>query len=290
MHGCYIGRKTTRPTKDGKKQNVGHERLDFGPLAVICCVDEKVPTRKLDTAHRLPRRIRWPRTRSKHFNIPIDVQVAQRGRTLATPVVGPGDDLQASAAARSGRATLGIALQHPTFGRVVTTAGHAFLPNAGNVVFGTSAPMLTIANAGGTAPAAFQARPLKATRRPDADYALLQSQAESRNLYRDALSITGVHLARPEDHDTKLFALTRTGVRQTILHGITGVLEFDGLKMTGLLYTDDVTDPGDSGCCLVDKNVRVWGLLVGNAVINNVTRSVFASANSVLENENAQLA
>jgi hypothetical protein len=292
VHGCYIGHKTRRPTKNGKKQDVPNKKLAVGPLAIICCVDNKPHVRHLDRCDRIPRTLKWPRTRSKHFNIPSDVQYAERGRTYVAPVVGPGDDLHASPAAHSGRATLGIALKHPIFGRVVTTAGHTFIPaGPGNLVFGAAAPVLTISNAGlGATPGTFQALPLKAIRSPQADYALLQPQAESRNLFRDTLNISGVHFARPEDVGTTLFALTRTDIKQTVLRGVAGTLAFDGVQMTGLLFVDDVTEAGDSGCCLVDSSFRVWGLLVGDALINNVNRSVFASANFVLALENAQLA
>ena len=223
----------------------------------------------------------------------VDVKVAQQGRIRSEPpVVGPGDELRPSAAARSGQATLGLALKHPTLGRVITTAGHTFIPKgAGEKVFGATAPVLTIANAGGTSPGTFQAIPLKAIRCPEADYALLQPQAESRNLYQDRLNISAVHFARPEDVGTSLFVLTRSGIRPTTLHGVSGTMAFDGLGMTALLIAeDDVTAIGDSGCCLVDSGLRAWGLLVGGAVIDGAVRSVFASANFVLALENAQLA
>lgn len=280
VHGCYIGRKTTRHTQT---------RV----LSLVCCVHDKPARAKLARTDRIPSHVTWPRTRAKHFRIRTDVQVAQHGQTRAVaPVVGPGDELRPSPAAHSGLATLGIALKHPTLGRVMTTAGHTFIPNgSGTHIFGPNAPVLTVSNAGGgTSPATFQAIPLKASRVPQADYALLQPQAESRNLFRDTLNISGIHFARPEDVGTKLFALTRDEIKPTLLRGVAGTLVFGDLQMTGLLITDDVTEPGDSGCCLVDAGFRVWGLLVGGALIDGVIRSVFASANFVLALENAQLA
>src|SRR5262249_6955838 len=229
----------------------------------------KIEAKTLARHHRIPRVMKWPRTRSKQFHIPTDVQVAEPGKTYDAPVVGPGDELLASAAARSGRATLGIALKHPTLGRVITTAGHTFMTGGGTQVFGAGAPVLTVSNVGGAA-ATFQAIPLKATRVPEADYALLQPQAEARNRVRDALSLSGSHFARPEDVGTTLFALTQNDVKQTVLRGVTGTLAFSGVQMTGLLIVDNVTEPGDSGCCLVDSAFNVWGLLVGAAVIDNV--------------------
>ena len=97
-------------------------------------------------------------------------------------------------------------------------------------------------------------------------------------------------VARPEDVGTQLFALTRSDIKQTTLVGVTGTLIFDGVQMTGLLLTEDVTSPGDSGCCLVDASFRVWGLLVGVALVDGVVRFVFASANFVMALENARLA
>jgi hypothetical protein len=61
-----------------------------------------------------------------------------------------------------------------------------------------------------------------------------------------------------------------------------------GIQMRGLLLTDPVTVPGDSGCCLVDSAFRVWGLLVGLQFIDGKPMSIFASADFVLSLETAE--
>jgi hypothetical protein len=294
VHGCYVGAKWKRRNATGKKARAkGRSRPNAKPLAIVCCVNEKIVAHKLAKEHRVPRRIKWPRTRSKHFNLLTDVQTGEAGSLEAlAPVVGPGDELQASAAANSERATIGIALKHPTLGRVVTTAGHAFIGNkTGTLLFGPTAPVVKIANLGiGTAGGTFNAIPLKASRVAEADYALLQPQGEARNLFRDLLNVSSAHVARPEDIGTPLFALRRGQSERTVLRGVAGVLTMGGLLMRGLLLTDRITQPGDSGCCLVDAGFRVWGLLVGSTVINNRLVSVFASVQELLTLEGAQLA
>ncbi|HZI51984.1 MAG TPA: hypothetical protein VFE29_09185, partial [Terriglobia bacterium] len=75
----------------------------------------------------------------------------------------------------------------------------------------------------------------------------------------------------------------------TVLRGVHGTLSMGNVQMRGLLFTDNATAAGDSGCCLVDAGFRVWGLLVGAARINGVIHSVFSSAGFVLALENAEL-
>ena len=278
VEGCYIGRKTT-----------GKRRL--AKLAVICCVRNKVANRELAGNERVPKRLRWPRTRSKAFDMVTDVQsIGETELQQAVAVVGPGDALQA--AQGNGAATVGLAIKHPELGTVVTTAGHAFMKDAGGAIaFPPGMPAVQIANAGvGAAPGTFNAVPLKAVRVAEADYALLQPAAEARNLFQDTISMAAPHWARPEDEGTTLFALTRAGARATVLRGTSGTFTFGGVSMRGLLLTDEVTIGGDSGCCLVDTTSRVWGLLVGVAIVGNERRSVFASANWLLAMERAEMA
>lgn len=277
--GVYIGRKR----KKGR---------ELKQLAIVCCVDQKVGARSLGAAQRLPRRIKWPRTRSKHFDLVTDVRVLSGTKLHASPVVGPGDELQTSPAAGAERATIGLALLHPDHGAVVTTAGHAFMGQAaGTKVFPGNAPLVDVANLGvGSVAGTFAARPLKASRVAEADYALLKPNAEARNLFNDALNISAVHDARPEDVGTVLFCLRRGESEATILRGVNSTANMGGVQMTGLVLTDLVTKGGDSGCCLVDQGLRVWGLLVGEAAFEGKVRSVFSSAQALLTLEKSPLA
>lgn len=276
--GVYIGRKK----KKGR---------ELKQLAIVCCVEQKVAPRNLGVEQRLPKRIKWPRTRSKHFHLITDVRVLDGTQLHASPVVGPGDELQTSPAAGAERATIGLALLHPAHGAVVTTAGHAFIgEGTGTTVFPGNAPLVDVANLGaGSVAGTFAARPLKASRVAEADYALLKPNAEARNLFNDALNISAVHEARPEDIGTVLFCLRRGESQATILRGVNATARMGGVQMTGLLLTDDVTLPGDSGCCLVDQGLRVWGLLVGGASFQGTVRSVFASAQALLTLERSPL-
>ena len=269
----------------GRKKKKGRE---LKQLAIVCCVEQKVTPRRLGKEQRLPKRIKWPRTRSKHFDLVTDVRVLDGTKLHASPVVGPGDELQASAGAE--RATIGLALLHPDHGAVVTTAGHAFMQGAGTIVFPGNAPLVDVANLGaGSVAGTFAARPLKASRVAEADYALLKPSAEARNLFNDALNVSAVHEARPEDVGTVLFCLRRGESEGTILRGVHSTANMGGVQMTGLLLTDSVTEGGDSGCCLVDQGLRVWGLLVGEASFEGKVRSVFSSAQALLTLERSPL-
>ena len=257
-------------------------------LAVVCCVRQKVRRRDLEAAQRVPSRVTWPRTRTTHFSMVTDVQRlgSSELQQQAVPVVGPGDELQASAA--SSVATIGLALRHREFGRVVTTAGHAFVGSTpGTRLFDPATPTVRVANVG--ASGTFDAVPLKAVRVPEGDYALLRPQAEPRNLFQDSLNLSGLHFARPEDEGTPLFAMTRRGLEPTVLRGVAATFVMGGVQMRGLFLTDPVTVAGDSGCCLVDSSFRVWGLLVGLQVINGRPKSIFAAADWVLALEIAEL-
>ena len=278
VHGCFVGQKIANKRRSRK-------------LAIVCCVTKKVADRDLPAAAHIPKRIRWLGSRSKYRLLTTDVQVAKKGKLQAAmPVVGPGDELMRTPS-RNQSATLGIALNHPVLGHVVTTAGHAFMgSSSGTQTFGPAAGIVNVSNRGvGAAGGAFSAIPLKAVRIAEADYALLQPQATPSNLYGDALNVSGPHFAGPEDIGTRLLALTATGVRITVLRGVHGTLSIGNVQMRGLLFTDNVTAGGDSGCCLVDADFAVWGLLVGEARINGVIQSVFSSASFVLALENAQL-
>jgi hypothetical protein len=95
--GCFIGRKR----RGGRATR---------RLSVICCVGEKVALQNLAPEERLPEEVTWPRGAARLGRLAIDVRV------LARP-------FQRAAS----QATVGIALRHPTFGDVVTTAGHLVL-------------------------------------------------------------------------------------------------------------------------------------------------------------------
>jgi hypothetical protein len=294
IEGFFVGRKS-KGTRFGRD------------LAVVCCVTRKARRLKdLPADACIPPALGWQRTRTGETTLPTDVvEIREATFQQLAPTCGPGDVLAAAGQpAESAHATIGIVLQHPEFGLVVTTAGHAFLRGGqGSVVFDDGAEGLQIFNAGaGVSPAMFKVRPRKAVINSAADYALLQpidTGVTPRNLFEDVFNLSEPQLARPEDVGKKLFALTRRGRLDTTLLGVAGDLALDGVRMQGLLFTERVTVGGDSGCCLVDNTFRVWGLLVGAATVAIVSRttgeerlvlcSIFAPANFVLAMEKARL-
>ena len=127
-----------------------------------------------------------------------------------------------------------------------------------------------------------------------ADYALLRPVQEvpCANLFRDEAPISRPYIPGVADLDKELLVLTASGVRHTFFRGVFGQLlhQPSGVGMSNLLLTDRATVPGDSGACLADVfkgELRVWGLLVGNAAVNNRPMSVFTTALAPLVLENA---
>ena len=293
--GFFVGRKSTGG-KWGRR------------LAIVCCVKNKVPQKKLKNLASdacIPPSLTWKRTRTAETALPTDVvEIRDAYFQQTAPLVGTGDVLAAAGEdAVSGHATIGIALQHPEFGPVVTTAGHAFIRNGeGSLRFDAGAAGLRIFNAGqGVGANVFNVRPLKAVINAIVDYALLvptDPGITPRNLFEDTFNLTEPQFARPEDIGKRLFALTRRGRMPTTLLGVAGALEIGGVSMQGLLLTDRVTEGGDSGCALVDNKFRVWGLLVGAATVSIASStggqrlvlcSLFAPANFVMAMERAEL-
>ena len=164
--GCFIGRKRTKGRATRR-------------LSVICAVREKVDLKDLDPkTERVPEEILWLRGKARPGRLPTDIQVLSAPfRPASGEVAGPGDGVFAG----TSQATIGIALQHPTLGDVVTTAGHLVLDGAG-----TSAPNLAVqlaVTAGGTQHAGSV---LKAVRSESADYALVRpADLPCENLFAD---------------------------------------------------------------------------------------------------------
>jgi hypothetical protein len=136
-----------------------------------------------------------------------------------------------------------------------------------------------------TSGSTLQASVLKAVCTDIADYALLvpSAAAPCQNLYRDSKPLAPPYVPSPPDLGGTVFVLSPRGVRATTFRGLYGHLPAGNAgMMRGLIVTNYVTQPGDSGACLVDTSSRVWGLLVGYSIVQGQPYSVFMSAELLL--------
>jgi hypothetical protein len=280
--GCYVGRKRTR----GRETKA---------ISIVCVVNQKIKKKDLDPGMELlPAEIEWPASRDKRLTVATDVQLigGPFQPAAAASVTGPGDDIRRpmSGGASPERATVGLAMQHPLFGHVVTTAGHLFLNGPGNITWESdNRPRVMLANSldGGTS---FRGIGLKAVVSSLADYALVmpENQAPAANRFRDLHPIGGPYLPSADDIGSPLLVLSRAGIRKTRFVGVAASLPAGVAGvMRRLIVTTFNTEAGDSGSCLVDMQSRLWGLLVGSGEINGRAHSVFISSVVPLSMEQA---
>ena len=268
--GCYVGLKTVGGKTTRKR-------------SIVCAVKKKLPERRLKSASDcVPRRLAWNDASGKRHEVPTDVVEASGKIEYQSPFAGPGDDLLAG---NGEFACLGLALLHPTLGRVVTTAGHALRRTPGIVEFLPSqAPRVRISSFRGSAETS-DATVLKIHLTDKSDYALLRPAdgVSCANLYRDATVLSRPYIPGPGDLGREVLVLGASAPLRTIFRGVSAnfLNHPAGMRMNNLLVTDQVTQPGDSGACLADVNngdLRVWGLLVGAATLDGRAVSVFTSA------------
>ena len=263
--GCFVGykRKGRRKTKR---------------LAIVCCVTRKIPRSQLRPADRLPRMIRWTEGRRFVRKIPTDVQEwGASGRQAF--FAGPADALTHPVSGE--RATVGVAVDVPALGPVLTTAAHAIIPGPGEVTFGANPPSLTLSNIGeaGTMNATVK----RATWTDAADFALLALDSGApTNLFEDRLLVSAPFFPLPGDIGRAVFCLTSRGMIPMRYEGGAASIPVGGFPVTSALLATALpgaggTKSGDSGCCLVDDQFRLWGLLVGFASIDRRIHSVFQS-------------
>ena len=134
--GYYVGQKLAKKRRTRR-------------LALVVCVSEKIAWQKLSKRDRLPPDYWVPLGRDAGIQVPIDVQVVgESGRQQAS--AGPGDGF-IPPTMHEARATIGVAVEHPSLGRVVTTAGHAVRPIPGVQVFNDgTAPSCGVVNVAGS--------------------------------------------------------------------------------------------------------------------------------------------
>lgn len=277
--GCYIGFKTSKGRKTRTR-------------SIVCLVTQKVPDSKLDgPLQTIPPVIQWEDAQGKRHQVTTDVVELQNVIQSHAAFAGPGDNVQTG---RGEVASVGIALRHPAYGQVITTAAHALTSTPGITEFQpTHAPRVRIAEFRGGA-LTCEAEVLKVHLTDKGDYALLRpiGGVPCANLYRDKASVNRPYIPGPGDLGREAVVLGASAVRRTFFRGVHARLlhHSSGITMTNLLLTDRATEPGDSGACLADVlngDLRVWGLLVGSATIDGSEFSVFTTALSPILLEQA---
>ena len=268
--GAYIGKKRRR-------NRITDE------TALVCLVAEKKPLRHLVAQERVPRRISWAPTSRESRTVATDVVVPLPFRT-ASIAAGPGDRVDQP---RPG--TIGVAVLHPRYGETITTAGHVFMQPGWTGTYEweeAKAPFVQVANVGGDA-ATISGRLLKVAITETQDYALVRPDGTPcRNAYQDDYVLGDAYEASDGDLGKQLFALASGGARTTKLVGCHGTVPIqDHPIVRHAILVDRCTFGGDSGCCLIDGDRRVWGLLVGF----NGDSSVFMSIYDLLGPEQCQL-
>ncbi len=281
--GCFLGHKH----KKGKSTR---------RPAIVCLVREKLPLRSIAAKERLPRQVTWRKTSKNRGRLPVDVESLPEPLAYAASA-GPGDAIRGFTVPGGGSipelGTVGIAIQHPQFGGVITTAGHVIRAGTGEVVEfpAGSRPRVSLANAGGPESGkAFTGDAVKRVRTRRADYALILPAAPMlpENLFQDAVRLSGPVIPTPADIGSRrLFVLTAAGARKTVFMGLAGTVPIGEGRMDGLLLTTNVTEGGDSGSALVDDHGNTWGLLVGWTTVASQPYSAFMPATVPLSDEHA---
>lgn len=244
--GCYVGHKHARGETTGE-------------LALVCLVSEKRP---VSISGAVPTRVAFQLTSRSKGWIRTDVVQTGRLRRAKRVVCGPGDGVMGRSAG-----TVGMALSHPAYGPVVTSAGHVFTTSGwtGEREFGLGErPEVTFRNVptGDT----FTGELLKVVVNSQADYALVRPRLDfpAFNAYHDSLPLGVPYQPSADEVEAPLRVLAVGGERPTNFSGLHGSVRLgdEGL-IEDVILTRRCTAGGDSGGALVDRYRRVWGLLVG---------------------------
>lgn len=267
--GCFVGhrRRKGRRTRE---------------VTIVACVSAKPQASYLKRADRIPQKLSWPITSKVLKKIGVDVQVASAGE-LHGVGLGVGDQISAVASPgsvpRQTLGTIGIALQHPRYGRVVTTAGHVLVgATPGETIFAPGHELEVSVRCTSQGPV-LTAHAHKVAITADADYAILSPPPgiPVDNLYHDSQPLGDPYVPDTTDLNKSAYFLAPDRPRLTCLRGIQGRLTIGGLDLTDVLITDFCTNGGDSGGCLVTPGSRPMGLVEGGARLNNNLVSVFTS-------------
>lgn len=265
--GCYLGRKIA-----------GGRRLQTPALVVL--VRDKLSEHQLAPAERIPPSVTVQMTARVRFTLATDVVISDMFHRAF--IATPGDTVDDPAPG-----TIGVAIVHPKFGAVVTTAGHIYL-NPATPVHQEWPPgqepvvKLMDRETGNTIEGLLHKVVIDST----ADYALVApTNAISRNIYEDTI-LGGAYFPDANDVGRPCAALAKDGNRSSYFCGVNAPAPFpDGTVLEHAILTDLCTTFGDSGCCLVNEDRKVVGLLVGQSD----GQSAFMSIQRLLMNEHAVL-
>ena len=281
VSGCYIGRC----------QVAGRER----GLGLICTVGRKVDEGDLPAGGVIAKEYQLNYGKKK-FRIKTDVVEVGQSGPFSTLFAGPGDRQREfrrpNRAPVQASATIGIAIRHPRFGVIITTAGHALLSRPNIVIYQRPRPLVLLHNIRkAERPTPFRAQALKAVWTPVRDYTLLRPHPsfEAANFYHDVLPLENVKTVVPEEVGTMAFVLTARGRKRTRIVGIRATIRVGPLRVRDAILTELVTREGDSGCALIDRERRVIGVLSGFSVINGKAVSVFTNPVTLLQRERATM-
>lgn len=270
VQGWYIGYKR----KGGRR---------LRELSICVLVSEKRHPRALAQAERIPRHFHFRQTSRSRCRIRSDVVVLGGAFVRASMFAGPGDGVIGPPSG-----TIGMALSHPEYGPVVTTAGHVFTAGLGVETFAPGQRPVVLRNTGAEA-GELHGDLLKVAVTDRADYALIKpyDEAACQNVFQDRIVLGHPYSPSPEDiaSPPELYVLTAEGPVSTRLQGMDAEIPVGAQGVIrNVILTTRCTQGGDSGACLVDSSKRVWGTLVGF----NRDYSVFLRAHVPLYFENAE--
>jgi hypothetical protein len=213
--GCFVGYKRT-----------GRRRTKR--LAIVCCVTRKIPRSQLRPGDRLPSVIRWTEGRRFVRKIPTDVQEwGTSGRQAF--FAGPADALSDPISGE--RATVGVAVDEPALGAVLTTAAHAVIRSPDEVTFGANPPSLMLSNVGLAGKVNATVR--RATWTDAADFALLTLDSGApTNLFEDRLLVRDPFFPLPTDIGRTVFCLTSRGMVLMKYEGGAASIPVGGFPLT----------------------------------------------------------
>lgn len=279
VQGCYLGRKFTGGVQTKE-------------IAIVCLVKCKKPGSKLKGSQSTvpPHVVCADMVGRGSTRLNTDVQKSDARITLASSISfnGPGDSV-----IYGGRiATVGMALEHPVYGKVVTTAGHLVLGDrTGEVTYQKGRRPSISLRANDGSGVVIRGELIKAVVSELADYALIKPSAnQTGNYYHDALGLGSVYLPAYTDINKRPMLLTSGSTPvNTVTHGVHANLVIGGTYMRNLILTKYVSQPGDSGSCLVDSSLNIWGTLVGGVEVEGRIYSAFAPAAVPIYFENSEL-
>lgn len=272
---CYIGRKKSNG-------------LEKPGLSIVCGVKEKISEKDLNPKEIIPETISWFNYSSSPQKIKTDVVKMnpnfeyQQGATI----FGPGD----KAIYKGYPATIGAALKHPVYGFVLTTAGHLFKDLPPLYEYTTSSNQIEVKIISNNIP--ITGKLVRKVMNTRMDYALIQVtsiDSQIRNKFNDNQPVGPLFPLFTSDIDKTLYILTNHGKKKVICLGVHGSAHWEnGDKMSNIILTTYNSEGGDSGACLVTRELYLSGFLVGKPLAET-DYSVFIPASPVVEGENSLL-